>query len=85
MSTSVIPSEEIHFAVGQALVEASTGRMPKLGSAPMGFARPDDAEQEALLVVGARAADTRKAEAEDATTCVVCCEARAVVALCAWF
>ena len=39
LSMSEVEAEEIHFTVGQALVEAASGQLPRFKDAPLGFGR----------------------------------------------
>lgn len=41
LSMSEVEAEEIHFTVGQALVEAASGLLPRFKDAPLGFGRAD--------------------------------------------
>lgn len=46
LSMSQVEAEEVHFAVGQALVEAGSGLLPRFKDAPLGFGRAKEGEEE---------------------------------------
>ena len=58
LSMSQVEAEEVHFAVGQALVEAGSGLLPRFKDAPLGFGRAKEGEEEGGADSDARQAAT---------------------------